>query len=432
MFNNASRPLIFLFAFILLIFFAIFSNLSYAGDRASELEELKKSAPRVFIDCRRCDRDYFREHITYVNFVRDRKDADVHVLITQQRTGSGGVEYTFAFIGLRNYEGVDHTLVYASGPTDTWDEVRSAQLEVLERGLFPYLVETPLADYIYLDFKEKLKPTSVRDPWKFWVFSLSLDGSLSGEESRSTRSLEVNFSANKITPDIKIRLGLSGEFDRRWYEYEEETIISTSEEKNFSFMVVRSIDDHWSFGGWLEAESSTYSNLGLLSTVAPAVEYNFFPYSQSTRRQLRFLYRIGWNYARYIEETIFDKTSERLFNQSLTVTLEIREPWGSVSTSLEGSHYFHDFKKNRLELRGFLSFRVFRGFSFNIRGSYELIHDQIYLAKGEATIDEILLRRKELATGYEYRISVGIRYTFGSVYSNVVNPRFGGTRFRGW
>jgi len=28
-------------------------------------------------------------------------------------------------------------------------------------------------------------------------------------------------------------------------------------------------------------------------------------------------------------------------------------------------------------------------------------------------------------------MSVGIRYTFGSVYSNVVNPRFGMPHFRG-
>jgi hypothetical protein len=120
---------------------------------------------------------------------------------------------------------------------------------------------------------------------------------------------------------------------------------------------------------------------------------------------------------------------ETLFNQSLTMTLEIREPWGSVSTSLEGSHYFHDFKKNRLELRGFLDFRVFKGLSVDISGRYELIRDQLSLAVGEASLDEVLLARKELATSYDYSISAGLRYTFGSVYSNVVNPRFGRTRY---
>lgn len=395
-----------------------------AQERQTGLDDLRESAPKVFIDCDHCDRNYFREHITYVNYVWDRKDADIHILITEQHTGSGGHEYTFAFIGLKECAGLDHTLVHASGPNDTSDDIRRAQLEVLERGLFPYLVETPIAEHIYLDFKQRLEPTAVVDPWKFWVFSISADGRISGESSQSSRSLDVNVSANKVTPDIKIRMRLSADFDKRVYDYEDERITSTSEEKDFSAMVVKSINEHWSIGGWVEAESSTYSNLDYQITVAPAVEYNYFPYTESTRRQLCVLYRIGWNSTNYMEETIFDKISETLYSQSLTVTFEVKEPWGNVSTSLEGSHYFHDFSKNRLEFRMNIDVRIFKGLSLDINGRYERIHDQLALYKGEATLDEILLRRKELATNYEYSISVGLRYTFGSVYSNVVNPRF--------
>jgi len=45
--------------------------------------------------------------------------------------------------------------------------------------------------------------------------------------------------------------------------------------------------------------------------------------------------------------------------------------------------------------------------------------------KGGATTEEILLHRKELETQYQYYISFGLSYTFGSIYNNVVNPRFG-------
>ena len=72
--------------------------------------------------------------------------------------------------------------------------------------------------------------------------------------------------------------------------------------------------------------------------------------------------------------------------------------------------------------------RLFKGFSVEVRGRYDLIRDQLNLPLEGATLDEVLLQRKELATEYEYSISVGFRYTFGSVYSNVVNPRFGRTR----
>lgn len=241
----------------IILFFCIFVcvALVYAQGQEADHEDLRESAPKVFIDCDHCDRDYFREHITYVNYVRDRKDADVHILITEQHTGSGGHEYTFAFIGLKECADVKHTLICTSGPTDTREDIRRVQMEVLERGLFPYLVETPIAEHIYLDFRKRLEPTAVVDPWKFWVFSISADGRISGESSQSSRSLDVNISANKVTPDIKIRLGLSGEFEKEVYDYEDETITSTSEEKDFSGMVVKSISSHWSVGGWVEAES---------------------------------------------------------------------------------------------------------------------------------------------------------------------------------
>jgi hypothetical protein len=412
------------------LFVAMATAWPFTDNPKSKVEDLRESALKVFIDCRGCDRDFFRQEITYVNYVRDRTDADVHVLVTDQQTGSGGREYTFAFIGLKDFKGLDYTQVYVSTPNDTRDEIRRAQVEVLERGLFPYVAKTPLASYFYLDFRQRLEPTAVNDPWNFWVFSISLDGRISGEQSRNSRSFDVNFSANRVTPKIKIRMGLSGEFDRREYDYEDEYIESVSDDKDFSGMVVKSIGEHWGIGGWVEVESSTYSNLDLYFTIAPAIEYNIFPYSESTRRQLRFLYRVGYNHANYIEETIFKKMSQTLFNQSLSLSLEIREPWGNATTSLEGSHYFHDLSKYRIELWAYLDIRVFKGLSLDVFGRYERIHDQLSLPVGEATLEEVLLARKELATNYEYSISVGLRYTFGSVYSNVVNPRFGRTRFR--
>ncbi|MGD2246099.1 MAG: hypothetical protein PVI11_06090, partial [Candidatus Aminicenantes bacterium] len=350
---------------------SVFAQYGEPSSGSPSDQELKELAPKVFLDCHGCDRDYIRDNITYVNFVRDRKDADIHILVTQQSTGSGGQEYTFTFIGLKDFEGKEHTLVHASSPNDTRDETRRSQVEVLERGIFPFVLETPICEHITLDFQRRLEPTAVKDPWKFWVFSIDLDGSLRGESTRSSRSLDMNLSANKVTPEFKIRLGLSAEFDERTYEYEEETIISKSDEKNLSGMAVKSLGEHWSVGGWIEAESSSYSNLDLLLTVAPAIEFSVFPYSQSTRKQLRFLYRIGYNYANYTEETIFNKMTDSLYNQSLTLLLEFRQPWGNASTSIEGSHYFHDLKKNRLELNGFVNIRLIKGLSLTLRGSYE-------------------------------------------------------------
>ncbi len=190
-------------------------------------------------------------------------------------------------------------------------------------------------------------------------------------------------------------------------------------------MIVRSLTDHWSAGIFGSASGSTYDNTELVLSAMPAVEYNLFPYSESTRQQLRFLYIIGWNSNRYMEETIFNKTSEMLFGQKLSVTLDVRKTWGSAEVSVEGSHYFHDFSKRRLEVFGEVSLRLFEGLSLDVFGGYSRIHDQLSLPKGGATTEEVLLRRTELETNYQYFASIGLSYTFGSIYSNIVNPRFG-------
>jgi hypothetical protein len=412
----------------LILIIGIFSFIQkiYPESNRTATDELKNNAPKVFLDCRRCDRDYIRKEITYVNFVRDRTEADIHILVTDENTGSGGNKYTLTFIGKNQFEDTENTLTYSSNETETRDEIREGMLEVMKRGLFPFLMETPLADLLSIQCKIELEPTAVKDNWDFWVFNIRVSGELEEETSQRTTQLSLDLSVNRVTPEWKIQLGVSGDYEEDNYDYEDYSIKSISEEKDLRGLFVKSLNEHWSVGSWIEASSSTYSNIDSHYMFAPALEYNFFPYSQSTRRQLRCLYRVGVNSVNYIEKTIFDKTKETLFNESLTLTLEIREPWGSASTSLEGSHYFHDLSKNRLELRGFLSFRIFKGFSVNLNGRYDRIRDQLSLPIEGASLDEILLQRKELATNYEYSIDIGFSYTFGSVYSNVVNPRFGG------
>jgi hypothetical protein len=412
-------------AILLCFIIFCFSVSLFADDDLAYKEELKNSAPKVFIDCRRCDRDYIRTEITFVNYVRDRQDADIHVLITTLRTGSGGQEYTMEFIGQKDYSQIRHTMRYVSNRTDVRDEVRKGYVEVLKKGLFPFVMLSPIAEHISILFEEELKPTSVEDKWNFWIFNVGLRGGLSGEESREERSIRGNFSATRVTPEMKLRLRLEGEFEEDRFDIEGDSIVSTSSEKEAGGYYVKSLGDHWSAGSWVDLEASTYSNLDLQINLAPAIEYNFFPYYESTRRRLRVLYRLNYYHNNYIEETIYNKTSESLWGHSLDVTLEVKQPWGNASISVDGSHYFHDTSKNRLSLWGHMSIRLTRGLNLDVFGSYSRIHDQLNLPVGDASLDEILLRRRELATDYDYRLSIGLSYTFGSVFSNVVNPRFG-------
>ena len=42
---------------------------------------------RVFLDCGPCDEEFLRQTIVFIDYVRDRTDADLHVLVTTQGTG---------------------------------------------------------------------------------------------------------------------------------------------------------------------------------------------------------------------------------------------------------------------------------------------------------------------------------------------------------
>jgi len=75
---------------------------------------------------------------------------------------------------------------------------------------------------------------------------------------------------------------------------------------------------------------------------------------------------------------------------------------------------------------GSVGVRITKGLELSIGGSFSIIHDQLNLIKGEASTEEILLRIKELETSFQYYMHVGLSYTFGAIYNNVVNPRFSG------
>jgi hypothetical protein len=408
------------------ILFFVLSTLHSVTAQTLDADAIKKTAPKVFVDCTNCDMDYIRTEITFVNYVRDRKDAQVHVLITTQSTGSGGTEYTLTFSGQEQFAGVENVLKYVSKKTDTAAEIRTGLAGTLKIGLVSYAAKTPIADRLSISYQDKTKPTSVEDKWNFWVFSLSGSGYFNGEELSRYYSLNGSVSANRVTPAFKFRTSYSANKNSDRFSLPDGPLVSTSKSHSFYVLGVKSINDHWSVGGWLNMNSSTYSNIKLSVRPAPAIEYNFFPYSQSTRRQLRVLWKPSYNYYRYNEETIYDKTSEAHWGETFSVTLEMKEKWGTISNAFEAFHYFHDPQKNHLQVYSELSLRLYKGLSLTLYGNLSRIRDQLSLPKGGASYEEVLLRRKQLATNYSYYLQIGLSYTFGSIFSNVVNPRFTG------
>ncbi len=92
--------------------------------------------------------------------------------------------------------------------------------------------------------------------------------------------------------------------------------------------------------------------------------------------------------------------------------------------SVYASNYLNEFSKNRIGIQLGSDIRLFKGLSFRLHGGYSQKRDQISIAKETSSKEDILLRKTEMASDYSFWVNFGLSYTFGSIYNNVVNPRF--------
>jgi hypothetical protein len=409
-----------------------------SGAVGQEGEQSGNGALLVFLDCGRCDFDYLRREIAWVNWVRDREDSQVHLLITTRSAGSG-TEYELAFIGRQEFEGADHTHTYFASQTNTDDETREGYAQVIRIGLLQYTVGTEQAGQI--EIRGQLRPAGAPgvgeglvaqpadDPWNFWVFRIGADFRGSGEKRQDEKTFSGEFSANRTTEQWKIRTGLNLRYSERFFEYSDGTSTTDiTENYGLTGQVVKSLGPHWGASIKGEATRSTYLNQDLRVAAAPGIEFNIYPYVESSRRQWILRYEIGFSYVQYDEITIYDKDEETLLDQTLITNWDLNQPWGESEISVEFANYLNDFSKYHVIVSGNLEFRITRGLSIDVYGSVSTVRDQLYISKRDLTDEEVLLRRRALDTDYRWDLSLGISYQFGSIYNNVVNPRFGGGR----
>lgn len=412
--------------------------LSNAGPASASLQEPADTAQRqsaealrVFLDCRSrfCDFDHFRREIAFVNYMRDRTDAQVHILVTTRRTGAGGQEFTFAFIGAQDFAGVDDSLQYFSSQTDTDDEVRSGLTQVLKMGLVRYAARTPLGERLGITFVSpdttELAPQVQDDPWNYWIFRIRIGAFLNGEARQRFVSANGSISANRTTEDWKITLEAFGFYGEDHFEFEDSsTFTAISRTYGVDAFAARSLGEHWSAAGVVEILHSTFDNLDRRIEAISGIEYNIFPYSESTRRALTVAYLVGVSVFDYMEVTLFDKTSETRLKHLLEIEYSLEQPFGTVNTTLRGSNFLDDFSQHRIQLRARLAIRLLRGLDLNLSGSVARIKDQIFLPKEGASDEEVLVQQQALGTDYSYFMNISLSYTFGSIFNNVVNPRF--------
>ncbi|MCX6334284.1 MAG: hypothetical protein NT092_08275, partial [Bacteroidia bacterium] len=197
---------------ILALAFAFFS--AYSQETVTESDTIRKDALNVYFP----DADsYFKKEINFINYVRDLKEADVYLIVSEEEAGSGGQLYTVFMVGQHKYAGMNDTLRLANAPDETEDVFRKEAVAVLKMGFMRYMLKTPLSKFFDIKFTQPVKETVVTDKWNNWVFRTSVSGSLSGERSYKSTSLYGNTSINRVTEQSKFKTYINYSWSKQKY-----------------------------------------------------------------------------------------------------------------------------------------------------------------------------------------------------------------------
>ncbi len=379
----------------------------------------------IYLDCEDCDYSFFRRNLNFVNFVRDPKLADIHILVTRQRTASSSTEYGINFIGSNQYSDIQFKLKTVS-PQFESDIIRWERLlKTFEVGILPYLSSTKVIDNLNITYNDNIGNEDITtfDSWNYWVFRIGLSSRFDAEESQKEYSFRSSLNVDRITELSKFKSRISYDLNNESFTDENDLIEIKKVEAEFEADMIYSLSPRWSIGLLGDISKSSFLNLSFASNIGAAIEYNIYPWDKSDRKVFTIAYQLNSNYYKYDELTIFNKKDDWRASESLELSLILRQTWGEIENTLEGSHYFYDFSKNRLSLNSNFSINIIKGLSFYLHLNSELIHDQLYLPAGDATIEELLLQQRQLGTDYEISGNIGIRLTFGSIYNNIVNRR---------
>ena len=94
-----------------------------------------------------------------------------------------------------------------------------------------------------------------------------------------------------------------------------------------------------------------------------------------------------------------------------------------MDLQVELFQYLHNTSFYSASLRTGANVKLFKGLSLDLSGDYQLVRNQLSLPATDLTPEEVLLQQRQLKTGFRYRGALGLRYSFGSIFNNVVNPR---------
>lgn len=415
--------------------FAMCLGLGRLGAQATqEVPVERRSVLQVFLDCQRmhCDNQFVRTEISWVNFVRDRLLADVHVLITSQGTGGAAMEVMLEFRGQGSRALMRDTAVFNTRLGDNDDDIRRQLTRNLSLGLVRYVRGLPTASQLQIVSRPEARASEatasrgVRDRWNYWVYRISANANLDANSNFSSQNYNSRLFAGRVTDAWKLQFSGRANYSERTVQLNAGEITVIQRALGGSADIIRSLNAHWSTGLQLGAQQDLFRNYDLDLQVKPGIEYNVFPYSEATRRQVLLRYSVGVRAFDYVDTTIYQRIRETRPSHAFVVSVDAIQPWGTMGASLNASQYLHDLKRRQFGIFGNARWRIIRGLDYNVGGGYSYIRDQLNIRGAGLSDEQRIIQLREQATNYSYHMFTGLSYTFGSAFNNVVNTRFGG------
>ena len=386
---------------------------------------------RLFLDCgvEECYRDYLVTELSAFDFVRDRFQADVQLLLIRQDIPAGGARWTVSTLGQKEFSGQNDTATLSARIADTETQIREGLLRVIRTGLVRYALQSPaMRAAVDVRYTPRVPGALVgkKDPWRLWIFTPGIDWTIDGETNRASMLLYNYVNVNRTSPESKV-------LAEGWYEYNFNRFRNNGVDVRVPVLHTggwgywaRSLGERWSAGGFARLERDGFTNWARAFRALPVVEYNLYPHAQNTRRQLRIGYGAGVQDFRYFDTTVYNLLRETRPYHNLYLAAVYAQPWGSVNGALVARSYLDDFSQHRLTARLALSLRLVEGLRLTLAGSGAYVQDQLSLLKRPPSEEELLLGATQLPTQVLYSTTVGFAYTFGSVNNGIVNVRFAG------
>src|SRR6056297_964543 len=191
---------------LLSIIFVLISLNSFSDDNTlyqdTSRDQFSNGNLKVFLDLQYwTDKNYIRQEIPIVDYVRDKELADVHIIMTRHGAGQAGAIYKIRLLGRQNFSGMDNELEYWSSSTETEHETRKGYTKMLKIGLSPYIVsDGSMADKLSIDYEtDNIQANEIEetDPWKRWVFEIYGGGYFDSEQTRNSMHIRYGIYADK-------------------------------------------------------------------------------------------------------------------------------------------------------------------------------------------------------------------------------------------